>query len=288
MRDVETFDKALGAGADDFLTKPIQPQALVVRVRAALEIRRMGSELRENYEIVRRQRDELMRLQLQKERLTDFLVHDLKNPVNSIDLAAQMLLRDRDLSGKSRSRVEQIREETRSLTRLILDLLDISKGEEGQLAPRKAPFDPRVLSDEVFEALRLRATSEQVSLVSEITAGSAYGDAHLLRRVLENLVENAIRHAPAGSEVRLEIHDRGTELEMRVSDSGPGVPADLRERIFERYVQIEREGLSARTGRGLGLSFCKLAVEAHGGRIGLDDAVTGAVFFIRIPKRDET
>src|SRR4051812_19178439 len=83
LRDVDTFDQALRAGGDDFLTKPVRPTELVLRVQAALKLRRMHADLREHYELVRKQRDDLMRLQLQKERLSAFVVHDLKNPVNT-------------------------------------------------------------------------------------------------------------------------------------------------------------------------------------------------------------
>ena len=110
LRDVDTFDRALRAGGDDFLTKPVRPTELVVRVQAALELRRMSAELREHYELVRKQRDDLMRLQLQKERLTAFVVHDLKNPVNSMDLHAQVLLRDPELPASARESVQHIRE----------------------------------------------------------------------------------------------------------------------------------------------------------------------------------
>ena len=92
LRDVDTFDRALRAGGDDFLTKPVRPTELVVRVQTALKLRRMSVELREHYDLLKQQRDDLMRLQLQKERLMAFVVHDLKNPVNSMDLHAQLLL----------------------------------------------------------------------------------------------------------------------------------------------------------------------------------------------------
>ena len=101
LRDVDTFDRALAAGGDDFLTKPVRPAELVVRVRALLEARRMSAEIRQHYELIRKQRDDLMRLQLQKERLTALIVHDLKNPVHAMDLHAQVLQRN---AGATRER----------------------------------------------------------------------------------------------------------------------------------------------------------------------------------------
>ena len=94
-RDIDTFDRALRAGGDDFLTLPFQPHELVARVRAALQLRKLGAEVQSLYELVRKQRDELLLHELQKERLMAFVVHDLKNPVNTIDLLAQLLARDK-------------------------------------------------------------------------------------------------------------------------------------------------------------------------------------------------
>src|SRR5262249_56334444 len=131
--DVDTFDEALRVGADDFLTKPVRPAELIARVGTALKLRQMRVELREHYELLKHQRDDLLRLQLQKERLSAFLVHDLKNPVNSMDLHAQLLLRDQGLSARSRDSAAQIRSEARQLVRMILNLLDISKADEGKL-----------------------------------------------------------------------------------------------------------------------------------------------------------
>src|SRR5579872_6210225 len=93
LRDVDTFDHALRAGGDDFLTKPVRPTELVIRVQSALKLRKLGADLREQLDLLKHQRDDLLRLQLQKERLMAFVVHDLKNPVNAMDLHAQLLAR---------------------------------------------------------------------------------------------------------------------------------------------------------------------------------------------------
>jgi two-component system, sensor histidine kinase and response regulator len=112
-------------------------------------------------------------------------------------------------------------------------------------------------------------------------------DRDLLRRVLENLLENALRYAPKASRVSLSALMHPDEIELRVADQGKGVPENLREGIFERFVQLDSGDRTApRTGRGLGLTFCRLAVEAHGGRIYVEDASPGAVFCIRLPRRE--
>ncbi|MFS8066250.1 MAG: response regulator [Byssovorax sp.] len=284
LRDIDTFDRALRAGGDDFLTKPVRPTELVVRVQTVLKLRRMRTELHEHYELLKRQRDDVMRLQLQKERLMAFVVHDLKNPVNSMDLHAQFLLRDRTLHESARESASHIRTDARQLTRMILNLLDLSKADEGKLVPRRVDVDLRALVADVLGELEVSAQARKVKLESSLDVDRGRADEDLLRRTLANLVENAIRHAPVASVVTVRSLDAGDAIELRVSDTGPGVPVDMREQVFDPFVQLSGEDSApARGGRGLGLSFCKLAMEAHGGRIWIEDAAPGAAFCVRLP-----
>lgn len=284
LRDLETFDAAQRAGANDFITKPVHLAELITRVNTALKLRRMSVELRDAYDLGKRQRDELLRLQLQKERLTSFVVHDLKNPVGAIDMSAQMLLRDKTLSDKSRESAQQIRGAVRTMMRLILNLLDISRSEEGGITPRKSDVASAELVREVKEALDTRAAAYGVEIVPDIEAPTIRAERDLLRRVVENLVENAIRHAPRGTAVRIGVARADDAVEVRVADAGPGIPPALHDKIFEKFVQLESgERHATDTNRGLGLTFCKVAVDAHGGSLTLEDASPGAIFCARFP-----
>jgi two-component system, sensor histidine kinase and response regulator len=287
-RDVDTFDRAQSCGADDFVTKPVQPAEMVLRVQAAMKVRRLDATNKEYFELVRHQRDDLMRLQLQKERLSSFVVHDLKNPVASIDLLAQLLQRDKKLPAEARGTAEAIRVEVASLMRLILNLLDINKSEEGQLTPTIAPLDLPALIASLLETTQVRARAKEIELTHDLAGVEALSaDRDLLRRVLENLLDNALRYAPKGSCVSFSARAHDDEIELRVADQGKGVPEELREGVFERFVQLESgERTAPRTGRGLGLTFCRLAIEAHGGRIYVEDAAPGAAFCIRLPRRE--
>jgi signal transduction histidine kinase len=168
--------------------------------------------------------------------------------------------------------------------RLLTNLLDISKSEEGKLEPKRAAVDLHALVAEVFDALGVRARARNIRLTSSAEALSVHADADLLRRVLENLLENALRHAPEDSVVTVRGARRDGAVELEVADTGPGVPAGLRETIFDRFVRVESgDGAATRSGRGLGLAFCRLAVEAHGGSIRVEDGTPGAVFRLSLP-----
>jgi two-component system, sensor histidine kinase and response regulator len=285
LRDVDTFDHAIRAGGDDFLTKPVRPTELVVRVQTALKLRQMRVELREHYDLLRHQRDDLLRLQLQKERLTAFVVHDLKNPVNAMDLHAQLLLRDKTLPESARESAASIRFEARQLHRMILNLLDVSKADEGKLAPKRTQVDLPALVAEIFSELDVNAGSRNVSLRRSIDVAHVVADEDLLRRTLTNLIENAIRHAPADSAVMVTATHGDGGAELRIADAGSGIPPEMRNAVFEPFVQVDAGGdrIVTRSGRGLGLTFCKLAVEAHDGQIWVEDSAPGATFCVRLP-----
>ncbi len=282
-RDVDTFDRARAAGGDDFLPKPFRPAELLVRVETALELRRLSAELRAHFDLIRRQRDDLVRLQFQKERLMAFVVHDLKNPVHAMDLHAQILARDATLPEETRGAAQQIRGAARQLNRLILNLLDLSKGDEGKLVARPTDVNLEALVGAVTSDLSIAADASGVAMAMALEVRRVRADEDLLRRTLANLMENAIRHAPRGSAVTVlsAAYEGGTEI--RVRDAGSGVPPSLRERIFDPFVQLDVSLPTARLGRGLGLAFCKLAVESHGGSIWFEDASPGAVFAFRLP-----
>jgi two-component system sensor histidine kinase/response regulator len=284
LRDVDTFDRALRAGGDDFLTKPVRPTELVIRVQAALKLVQMRAELKGSYDLLRRQRDDLMRLQLQKERLSEFLVHDLKNPVATMDLHAQLLLQEPNLSDLARESALAIREDARALVRLLLNLLDVSKSEEGALVPQIGMVELRPLVADVMHGFELKARTVGVDVAASVEVERMRADPDLLRRVLENLLDNALRHAPKQTVVRLSVRDADDAVEFAVADAGSGVPAEMRDQIFDRFVQLQSgKGTATRTGRGLGLAFCKVAVEAHRGRIWIEDGNPGAVFRLRFP-----
>ena len=285
-RDVDTFDRALRAGGTDFLAKPYAAHELIIRVASALKLRTMSEKVGGQVAILKSQCAALQRLQLQKERLAAFVVHDLKNPVNSIDLHAQFLLRCPELSPDARESAKQIHAEAGRLTTMLLNLLDVSRGDEGVLTLRTSIVNLPDLARVVAADLELMAKNLGVEIASAMDAPPLRADADLLRRTLTNLVENALHHAPAGSVVRLVAAAREEMTELRVTDAGSGVPRGLADRIFDPFVQLDEESDDApksRVGRGLGLTFCRAVAEAHGGRIWVEDAAPGATFCLSLP-----
>jgi signal transduction histidine kinase len=188
------------------------------------------------------------------------------------------------LPDSARELATRIRAEATQLNRMILNLLDLSKADEGRLEAKVSSVDVRATVASVFDELRAEAQSREVSLRSDVRVEHLNADPDLLRRLLANLVENAIRHAPGETAVAVTASQGDKDVELRVADAGGGVPVEMRERVFDPFVQVESGDRSrSRGGRGLGLAFCKSAVVAHGGRIWIEDAAPGAVFCVRLP-----
>ena len=172
-------------------------------------------------------------------------------------------------------------EETAAMERLVDDLLYLARSDAGRQPRRSEAVD---LDDLVMsEAIRLRADSGLEIDASKVSAGQVRGDRNQLGRALRNLVDNAVRHAAGRVILELSEHDDGVVL--AVADDGPGVPADQRERVFERFARTD-EGRSADDGgSGLGLSIVRDVVMRHGGNVVLDTGyVSGARFVVTLPR----
>ena len=164
-----------------------------------------------------------------------------------------------------------------------MNLLDISRSEDGALIPHIATVDlARMVED--LRGLQC-AHNNRHRLEIESVAATVEADGELLRRLIENLLDNARKYSPPESIVRLVIEPlEDGWIEIRVYDQGSGVPADHRERIFDKYARLESADEQAASSRGLGLTFCRLAAEVHGGRIWVDEnKPQGSCFHVRLP-----
>ena len=229
----------------------------------------------------------LVRAQAQKDQLTAFVVHDLKNPLNGIMLNGTVLARDPKLSADAKTTALRIVAGARSMNRMVIDILDVGRSEDGLLVPRRVQVDVSQLLAAATDAVRERAETSEQRIESDLDLAqpTIAVDEDLLRRVIENLLDNALRYTPRGGLVRVEGRSVPAGIEIRVRDGGKGIPAAERERVFEKYVQLDGgQTIANRSGRGLGLLFCRLAVTAHNGRIwieGEEDA--GATFAVSLP-----
>ncbi len=211
-----------------------------------------------------------------KTEFVSLVSHELRTPLSSIKAYAEILLKkpDREID----QRVEFlniINEETDRLTRLINDILNITKIEERRIDLERMPVDICEVIEKSVSAHRSSAQRKDITLdvVIQKDIPQIWGDADTLTQVLGNLLNNAIKYTPEGGEIRVSaeyLHEDSRpsgEVEVRVADNGVGIPSEHLEKIFDRFYRIDRPFIGDQTGTGLGLYFCKYIVELHGGRI---------------------
>jgi two-component system, sensor histidine kinase and response regulator len=285
LDDIATQERALKSGVDDYLTKPLRATELLIRVRSLLRLGQANTSLRASHALVSAQRDELLRARDLRRQLSTFVVHDLKSPLAMIMAATRMV--QREVGSASGDKLRIVERAAVNMLRMVKNLLDIATSDDGRLLPRPSECDVRALVDQLVHGFRGLTGEWHANIAFEtrylLEQPLVWTDGELLRRVLENLLDNALRYSPIDGRITVALARVGRELELVVSDQGPGVPLAQRERIFDMYVQLDAKN-PERVGHGLGLMFCRCAVEAQGGRIWVEGTESGgAAFHARIP-----
>lgn len=220
--------------------------------------------------------EELLRL---REELADMIVHDLRNPLAVIASGLELLKEELVVETMSEyvgSLMETMERSARRMRRLVETLLDIARLEEGGMSLHLVSLDLTALIKEVVAEERPLAENHKVSLENLATADLPLvkADRDTLQRLLINLLDNALKFTPSEGRVWVKSCSQDDEVRVEVADTGPGISPDERERIFEKFTQVRGQAESRR-GLGLGLAFCRMAVEAHGGRIWVEDGPQG-------------
>ncbi len=212
---------------------------------------------------------ELVRLNRARRDMVANISHELRTPIANIRLIIDSLFHEADKPKRKKSiqSLRAIARETDALLWLVQELLDLSMIESGQAIVRMVDVPMQEVIDEAVERLREQAENREVTLAADVPEDvSALCDRDLSRRVVVNLIHNAIKYSPEGSTVTVKAATENDYIMITVADEGEGVPADQTERIFERFYQVD-SSRSKSEGTGLGLSICKHIVEAHGGKI---------------------
>jgi PAS domain S-box-containing protein len=255
-----------------------------VEVHAKL-IQRRGQEF---IQWIQRDLSERLELEEMRNDLTSMIFHDLRSPLGNIMSALDVV--QASLPPDSETEQSLLAIAVRSaerLSRLVDSLLDLRRLEEGQVQLNQEQVNLSTLVKDALEQIQASAEGKGIQLQSEVSSRMPYVyiDADMIRRVVINLVENSIKYTPGAGTVTLTAKAGPKEVTLAVRDTGPGIARNMHTRIFDKFARANRE--AAPKGMGLGLAFCKLAVEAHGGRIWVESQPgKGSTFSLTLPIAD--
>jgi signal transduction histidine kinase len=287
MGEVKNEMQGFDLGAVDYITKPIIPPIVKARVRNHLELKLareaildQNIKLQESYEHLR----ELERL---RDSLTHMIVHDMRSPLMAIQGGVELIQMDvgDTLGQETTEDLQMTVESTRRLIEMVNTLLDVSKMESGHMPLSRQLCDLQPVTQQALDSLAPMTRHCQVTLEPPETPVHAHCDQDIVRRIMVNLLGNAIAHTPAGGEIRIRLLPNAHGARVEVSDTGPGIPPEYRDLIFEKFGQVKSDSKIRQYSTGLGLTFCKAACEAHGGQIGVDSEVgRGSTFWFTLPQ----
>ncbi len=282
----ETFFKVTGIPIQVFRTVcAVIIAYAIIRVLSIFELE-TNNKIRNLLEETRNSYGKLEQLEKIKDSLTHMIVHDLNNPLAAVLGELQLLrMEDKEFTAEQRESLNMAFAASEEMKGMISNLLDVNKMEENKLKLNYEKFKLNDLIQEVADQLSLiaRIEDKKISIDTAQNMPEMPADKELIRRIIANLINNAVKHSPAGGSILVKAFFKAEDdnFYVQVKDSGEGIPEEYINKIFGKFVQVENK--KARLGHGLGLAFCKMAVEAHGGKIWAENEISkGSSFYFTI------
>jgi signal transduction histidine kinase len=266
--------------------------ALPARVPAADpegdEIDRLSNAFLEMSERIVCQLQELAQVDERRRELLANVSHDLRTPLTSMQgYLETLLIHEGKLSPEeNRSYLQVATRHCERLAKLVNELFELTKLEAREAKLEAEDFPLPELAQDVVQKFELKARQRDIRLAMgfDPDCPPVRADIGLIERVLENLIENALRHTPPGGDIHIHVAPAGDMVEMQVADTGEGIPAEQLAGVFDRYYQVDRGESGAAGAAGLGLAITRRIVELHGGSIKVESSVgEGATFIVRLP-----
>ncbi len=288
--------RALEAGAKDFVSKPFDVLEVKTRIHNMLEVRllykernRLNQVLQEKNVELERARSVAEKANLAKSDFLSIVSHELRTPLTSIRGALALVAGEvvGELPAAVKPLVDIAHKNSERLILLVNDLLDMEKIEAGKMEFNASPVKLMPLLKQALVGNHAYAEQYQVSyeLESELPEAMVSVDSNRMMQVFSNLLSNAAKYSPAGGKVLVAVERIGRRIRVAVKDSGPGIPDEFKDRIFQKFAQADSSDARKKGGTGLGLSIAKAIIEQMGGSIGFDSQPNvQTTFYVELPE----
>ena len=274
----------LELGANDYLTKPVQAEVLVARVRTQIKLKRLQDQRRRD--IVR-----LAELDQIKDRFLQIAAHDLKNPINNLQIGLDLLeMHAAEIAGlieEFPGIFSAMRSATNTMLVIVSDFLDHDAIRSGQIALALQAVHLNEVVEQTLEQFALNAERKQIALSAELDPAlhSIKADPNRLMQVVANLVGNGVKFTRRGGSVAVRTMPAGGMQRLEVSDNGPGILEEEMGMLFQDFARLSNRATGGEKSTGLGLAIARRLVEMHGGRIGADSVPgQGSTFWVELPQ----
>lgn len=271
--DIDSVVKCIEKGADDYLTKPFNSTLLKARINACLEKKQLRDQEQRLHAELSRSYDALKSTEQARDSMSHMIVHDMNNLVaivmGNIQLMQCSVSEDDIDKDELADNLQVTRNSTEEMAFLIQSILDVSKLESGTMPVTITAIDASQTLKNLYEQYihQIKNKGLHLSLKTGADDLIVNADRMLLLRTMQNLLTNALKHTEKETNVTISAKKDNQNIVFSVTDNGPGIPEEYRDRIFEKFFQIETGSRRKRYGVGLGLAFCKMATEAQGGKI---------------------
>jgi K+-sensing histidine kinase KdpD len=277
-------EKGLNLGAADYITKPFNPALVKARVRNHLALRHTRIEVVRQRDQVEVALQKLRKLEQQRDDLVHMIVHDLRGPLTGMVGYLDMLARDKANAPNFERDLCAAQKSTKALCDMVSALLDVSRLETGLMPLRSEASDVGQLTHLALERLGALTYGRRILVHIPAHPIMAHCDSTITGRILQNLLDNALKFTSPEGCIQITVVPEESCVRLSIADTGPGIAAEYHEKVFQKFCQVEARTIGSRRSTGLGLAFCKLAVEAQGGSIRLEsEPGRGATFHLRLP-----
>ncbi len=287
MTGIENKTKGFELGAVDYITKPFEIREVEARVKTHLTLKKTQEDKAKQFEELQQTYDDLSQAEDSRDALMHMIVHDMRTPLTGIKGSLDVfdLMNKEKLTEKEMKLIHTAQNSSKKLIEMVSSLLDLNKLEAGEMPIDKEEIDLKTVVNDAIDFIG--EPINRVNFIYDPQSDPVMGffDSNLVTRIMVNLLGNSIKFTPPGGNLELSFGNTADYLQVNLADTGQGIPEEFREKIFEKFGQANLKKEQKSYSTGIGLAFCKLAVEAHGGKIWVESEVgKGSTFIFTLPK----